>query len=933
MKKLLLLLCAFVASVSGAWGQEPTNLAEGASVTLGDSENYEQTINSGKLDNVTDGDAATSLQMHYISKTSTALIIDLGSTKTFNAVVLHQTGDRNVTSFSLSYSDDGTSWSEPEVIPNVIPGKFAANLTNSVTKRYVKYVSTKENKNNADEWGEGIAEIQLYNLTSALAFESITLTAPTTTTAVGGSSITFTAQGNANQLGAIWPLGEITWVSTTPTVATIANGVLTPVSAGTTSITATSGEITSNAIAITVNAAIPNIPTSVGTNKKGIFSTELGNTAGYGFQDWGGGNGLATTVNGTAAYQINNFKWFGSGFDKIDATTYEKLHLDIYPSFTGTLTIVPINRNATDDGNEVEKGTQFSVTAETWNSLELSIADLIDNDGLSMERLYQIKYVSTVVKNAKGVTDGFVNGDGTGSFIVGNVYLYGTASTDTESPVMTKAVVASVGASTATLTVSATDNRSALTYTVKQGETVVGSGSGTQGADATVIISGLIAETTYAVGTFTVIATDAAGNVSSAYNVPEFTTTAKPMAGDYSTTMYGSSSDAVNGKVINYTCTFAQTGMNVTVTFTYSTPEAIPGLVQYDVTATGGAKVTTDSYQWTSCTVGQVLQAHSSWAADNGGVAESKEFYYTVAGSDAGLMKLPADANGINEVLGTGSITADAFKALTTTEEKAYDLRNLKVTSAVTLVSENPNAVFIVKDAAQKTNLAGTKNMVIWNADESRYEGAIEIVDQNNANTFATNLPIYATTVSYTRNVAADKYVTIALPFTPSSTTTGFSAYAVDGDVTAGQINFQKTTSGMTAGTAYMLHNTLDAATDFVASASGVDLDFTEGTSGVFRSVFNAKSLTETDNAYILSDGKFKHAVGASIGGFRGYIYYAVAGSRDLEIMIDGNVTGINDVKSKMQEGHGVLYNLQGQEVKNPSKGIYIMNGKKFIKK
>jgi hypothetical protein len=844
MKKLLLLLCAFMASISGAWAQD-TNLAGAVGVTakIGDTDVSNVLTASGAQPNLYDG----SDEMN--------IVVDLLESKTIQGFALTFSGDRWVSSFTLSYSSDGSEYTK---IADYETGRTAQHpetniaqaFATSITARYIKYTSKKSDKNVTDQYSENIKNFKLL------------------------------------QYGTF--------------------------------------------------PAIPSIVSD--SHKLGILSFDLSNATGYGWEAWGSSTILeAISIQGKSATRFNGFTYYGSGFTKIDATGYTTLHLDVYPDFTGTLTIVPINRNIAGDGNEIEKGTQFNVTADTWNSLELNIADLIENDGLSMERLYQIKYVSTVVKNAKGVTDGFGNGDGTGNFIVGNVYLYGTASTDTESPVMTKAVVASVGANTATLTVSATDNHNALTYTVKQGETIVGSGSGTQGADATVKISGLIAETNYPAGTFTVIATDAAGNGSDPMNVPEFTTTVKPTEDAQSTTIYNSMDESLNGKVINYTCTFTQTGSTVTVTFNYTTPESISGLVQYDVTATGGAKTSTASYQWTDCTVGQILHAHSSWACASGGMAETVEFYYVVASIDddgGGLMKLPADANKITSILGKGTINATAFKNLTTTDEVAYDLTGLKVSSTVALEANNPNAVFIVKDAAQKANLAGTKNMVIWNAGESRYEGNIEIVDQNNANTFATNLPIYATSVSYTRNVAADKYVTIALPFTPTTTTTGFSAYAVDGDVSAGKINFQKTTTGMIAGTAYMLHNTGDAATDFVASASGVVLNFTEGTSGLFRSVFNAKSLTDGDNAYILSGGKFKHALtGASIGGFRGYIYYAGSSSRELEITIDGNVTGINDVKGKTEEGHGVMYNLQGQEVKNPAKGIYIMNGKKFIKR
>ena len=48
---------------------------------------------------------------------------------------------------------------------------------------------------------------------------------------------------------------------------------------------------------------------------------------------------------------------------------------------------------------------------------------------------------------------------------------------------------------------------------------------------------------------------------------------------------------------------------------------------------------------------------------------------------------------------------------------------------------------------------------------------------------------------------------------------------------------------------------------------------------------------------------------------------------------ISGNTTGIKGIKNVDELMNGKFYNLQGQEVKNPTKGIFIVNGKKVILK
>ena len=56
------------------------------------------------------------------------------------------------------------------------------------------------------------------------------------------------------------------------------------------------------------------------------------------------------------------------------------------------------------------------------------------------------------------------------------------------------------------------------------------------------------------------------------------------------------------------------------------------------------------------------------------------------------------------------------------------------------------------------------------------------------------------------------------------------------------------------------------------------------------------------------------------------------SGSR-ISMVFEDETTGINDVRSEMDEVNGEVYNLNGQRVKNPGKGLYIVNGKKVIMK
>ena len=57
------------------------------------------------------------------------------------------------------------------------------------------------------------------------------------------------------------------------------------------------------------------------------------------------------------------------------------------------------------------------------------------------------------------------------------------------------------------------------------------------------------------------------------------------------------------------------------------------------------------------------------------------------------------------------------------------------------------------------------------------------------------------------------------------------------------------------------------------------------------------------------------------------------AGARSLRIVFDDETTGVADVRGKMEDVRGDFFNLQGQRVDTPKKGLYIVNGKKVIVK
>ena len=94
-------------------------------------------------------------------------------------------------------------------------------------------------------------------------------------------------------------------------------------------------------------------------------------------------------------------------------------------------------------------------------------------------------------------------------------------------------------------------------------------------------------------------------------------------------------------------------------------------------------------------------------------------------------------------------------------------------------------------------------------------------------------------------------------------------------------------------------------------------------------------NITNPGNAYVLNykaatgAGFYKLSASGTIGANKAYL---VSGAGAPEFFgFDGNTTSINEVRGKMEDVSGEYYDLQGRRVSQPTKGLYIVNGKKVV--
>ncbi|MBR6187609.1 MAG: hypothetical protein IKQ59_01440 [Prevotella sp.] len=123
-----------------------------------------------------------------------------------------------------------------------------------------------------------------------------------------------------------------------------------------------------------------------------------------------------------------------------------------------------------------------------------------------------------------------------------------------------------------------------------------------------------------------------------------------------------------------------------------------------------------------------------------------------------------------------------------------------------------------------------------------------------------------------------------------------------------------------------------------LATRTGVSSDSYDGNvlTGTMTTIPNPGPANNY-NCYVLNKGDegvgfYKLSDTGTIGAHKAYLKYngVVGGAR--EFFGFDEATGLKDVIGQKEEGSGDYYDLQGRKVAQPSKGLYIKDGKKYIK-
>lgn len=196
----------------------------------------------------------------------------------------------------------------------------------------------------------------------------------------------------------------------------------------------------------------------------------------------------------------------------------------------------------------------------------------------------------------------------------------------------------------------------------------------------------------------------------------------------------------------------------------------------------------------------------------------------------------------------------------------------------------------------------------------------------------------YTTTLSVT--IGASGYSTFssdyALNFDESGIIPYYAKSAADGIITMKEMS-----GDIAAGTALFLKGTANETYSINVVNSGSE----PATTNLLKPTTGSDIYNDSKYQYVYAkknDGDYGfYKVGSSLSPAKGKAYLetetSAAGTSSARMSIsfedDSETTGISQIENGRLNTENSIYNLNGQRVAKPSRGLYIVNGKKVIKK
>ena len=268
--------------------------------------------------------------------------------------------------------------------------------------------------------------------------------------------------------------------------------------------------------------------------------------------------------------------------------------------------------------------------------------------------------------------------------------------------------------------------------------------------------------------------------------------------------------------------------------------------------------------------------------------------------------------------------THEAPEFEVTNDVPVVDATNATVNNA-TIKRTNPNGIVYLAEGSTADN---GSNIVVGQTCDN-----LVLTD---GYPFTATKNFEATKATYTMTAIAastDKsFGTIMLPFAINSLPNGAKAYTLENNVVFGEDIYATEVSTIAANTPTIVTAKGTYAANDVAIAA------TKSTYENGQLVGTYKAMEAIENSYVLQKHNERVAfylvnnTKPTVKPFRAYIKPQSTNAKQfIKVVFDGEATGIKEITSDNTKAE--IFDLSGRRVAKAQKGVYIINGKKVIKK
>lgn len=261
-----------------------------------------------------------------------------------------------------------------------------------------------------------------------------------------------------------------------------------------------------------------------------------------------------------------------------------------------------------------------------------------------------------------------------------------------------------------------------------------------------------------------------------------------------------------------------------------------------------------------------------------------------------------------------------------TNETPILDLTKATINGTVDIKATNKNGLVYTNSV---NSLSGIDNNIVK-------DGICANLVLTDGYPFTTTKNFEATKATYTMTAIADgKFGTLVLPFAAQLPADG-KAYALDGELNVidGELVGSAVTS-LAANKPVLVTKAGEytASAVSVAETSASQINTNGNLTGVYQNTeapvgsYVLQNHTATQGVAFYLVGEVKPTVKP----FRAFIPAQDAKVKAIKVVFDGEATGIKEITSDNTKAE--IFDLSGRRVTKAQKGVYIINGKKVIKK